>query len=66
MKFSQQLGEMSEELNVLGKEVDKSRKSGKELGARLERGLNEQEGLVEKVRKGFHLDLTNERRDITD
>ena len=49
MKFSQQLGEMSEELNVLGKEVDKSRKSGKELGARLERGLNEQEGLVEKV-----------------
>lgn len=51
---------------MLGKEVDKSRKSGKELGARLERGLNEQEGLVEKVRKGFHLDLTNERRDITD
>jgi len=40
---------MSDELSVLGKEVEKTRKSGKELGTRLERGLNEQEGLVEKV-----------------
>lgn len=53
LKFSLQLSEMSDELSVLGKEVEKTRKSGKELGTRLERGLNEQEGLVEKARVRF-------------
>lgn len=41
---------MSDELAVLGKETDKVRKATKELGTRLERGLQEQETLVDKVR----------------
>jgi len=49
LKFSNQLAEMSEELSTLSREVDKVRKSSKEIGTRLERGLNEQESLVEKV-----------------
>lgn len=49
LKFAAQLSEMSEELTTLGKEVEKHRKTSKELGGRLERGLLEQEGLVDKV-----------------
>ena len=49
LKFAAQLTEMSEELTSLGKEVEKHRKTSKELGGRLERGLQEQEGLVDKV-----------------
>lgn len=49
MKFATQLSEMSEELSTLSREVEKVRKSSKELGSRLERNLNEQDGLVEKV-----------------
>ncbi|GJN90452.1 hypothetical protein Rhopal_003463-T1 [Rhodotorula paludigena] len=49
LKFAAQLGEMSDELAVLGKEVEKSRKATKDLGARLEKGLQEQEGLVDKA-----------------
>lgn len=50
VKFASQLSDMADELAVLGKEVDKSRKATKDLGARLEKGLQEQEGLVDKVR----------------
>ncbi|GAA5970788.1 hypothetical protein JCM3765_006307 [Sporobolomyces pararoseus] len=53
LKFSQQLMEMSEELSSLSRETEKLRKSSKEIGTRLERNLNEQEGLVEKSRIRF-------------
>ncbi|SCZ87902.1 BZ3500_MvSof-1268-A1-R1_Chr2-3g05370 [Microbotryum saponariae] len=53
LKFAAQLAEMSDELALLGKEVDKNRKSSKELGTRLERGLAEQESLVDKARTRF-------------
>ncbi|SGZ20426.1 BQ5605_C021g09275 [Microbotryum silenes-dioicae] len=53
LKFAAQLAEMSDELALLGKEVDKNRKSSKELGTRLERGLAEQESLVDKARGRF-------------
>ncbi|BGP41630.1 Rho GTPase-activating protein [Rhodotorula kratochvilovae] len=53
LKFAAQLSEMSDELAVLGKEVEKSRKATKDLGARLEKGLQEQEGLVDKARIRF-------------
>lgn len=49
LKLAAQLAEISDELTNLGKEVDKSRKTTKELGTKLERGLSEQEGLVDKV-----------------
>lgn len=41
---------MSDELAVLNKEVDKNRKVAKELAAKLEKGLQEQEQLVDRVR----------------
>lgn len=50
LKFAAQLGEMSDELNALGKEVDKNRKAAKELASKLEKGLQEQEALVDRVR----------------
>ncbi|SCV74859.1 BQ2448_7888 [Microbotryum intermedium] len=53
LKFAAQLAEMSDELAALGKEIDKNRKSSKELGTRLERGLAEQESLVDKARTRF-------------
>ncbi|KAK4050229.1 Rho GTPase-activating protein [Microbotryomycetes sp. JL201] len=53
LKFAAQLSEISDELSTLGKEVDKVRKASKEHGARLERGLAEQDSLVEKARSRF-------------
>ncbi|GAA5878041.1 hypothetical protein JCM8547_005603 [Rhodosporidiobolus lusitaniae] len=53
LKFAAQLSEMGDELNVLGKEVEKTRKATKDLGTRLERGLQEQETLVDKARGRF-------------
>ncbi|CEQ41510.1 SPOSA6832_03229, partial [Sporobolomyces salmonicolor] len=53
LKFAAQLADMSEELVTLGKEVEKNRKASKELGSRLERGLMEQETLVDKARTRF-------------
>lgn len=50
LKFAAQLSEMSDELTALGKEVDKNRKSAKELASKLEKGLQEQEALVDRVR----------------
>ncbi|GAA5985878.1 hypothetical protein JCM11641_005330 [Rhodosporidiobolus odoratus] len=52
-KFATQLSEMSDELSQLGKEVEKTRKTTRELGTRLERALLDQEGLVEKARGRF-------------
>lgn len=40
---------MSDELIILAKEVERSRKSSRELGVRLEKNLAEQEYLVDKV-----------------
>ncbi|KIL65575.1 hypothetical protein M378DRAFT_125410 [Amanita muscaria Koide BX008] len=50
LRFSQRLNEMSEELAVLAKEVDKNRKQAKELASRLERALQESELLTEKCK----------------
>lgn len=49
LRLAAQLTDMSDELVVLGKEVEKNRKSSKDLGTRLERGLAEQEASVDKV-----------------
>lgn len=51
-KFAAQLGEMSDELAVMSKEVDKNRKVAKDLAAKLDKGLQEQEQLVDRVRLG--------------
>lgn len=53
LKFAQRLGEMSEELNNLIKEVDRNRKTAKDTGVRLERNLVEAEASVEKARARF-------------
>lgn len=53
LKFSAQLSEMSEDLQVLAKECDKSRKMNKDLGTRLERGLQDHDNLVDKARSRF-------------
>ncbi|PIL25298.1 transporter [Ganoderma sinense ZZ0214-1] len=58
MKFATRLNEMSEELNNLVKEVDKSRKLTKELATRYERALQESESLTEKTKARF--DMTGE------
>nr|VWO96468.1 Uncharacterized protein [Ganoderma boninense] len=58
MKFALRLNEMSEELNNLVKEVDKSRKLTKELATRYERALQESESLTEKTKARF--DMTGE------
>lgn len=49
LKFAQQLSEMSEELLGISKDVDRTRKGTRDLGVRLERGLSEQDTLVDKV-----------------
>ncbi|PWY98116.1 RhoGAP-domain-containing protein [Testicularia cyperi] len=53
IRFAAKLGEMSDELNNLAKEVDKSRKQAKETGTRLEKNLQEAEAGVEKARGRF-------------
>lgn len=58
LRFASQLGDMSDELLILGKEVEKNRKLSKDLGARLERGLAEQDAIVDKVsQKSSYLKL---------
>lgn len=49
IRFAQKLAEMSEELNNLVKEVDRNRKTARDTGVRLERGLLDAEASVEKV-----------------
>ncbi|ESK94826.1 gtpase activating protein [Moniliophthora roreri MCA 2997] len=58
VRFAQRLNEMSEELANIAKEVDKNRKSTKELATRYERTLQEAEGITEKSRN--RLDTTSE------
>ncbi|KAK4700938.1 Rho GTPase-activating protein RGD1, partial [Phenoliferia sp. Uapishka_3] len=53
LKFAQQLNEMGDELGGINREVEKNRKSSRDLGTRLERGLSEQEALVDKARVRF-------------
>ncbi|THU92989.1 RhoGAP-domain-containing protein [Dendrothele bispora CBS 962.96] len=57
-RFAQRLNEMSEELATIAKEVDKTRKSTKELATRYERALQEAEGLTEKSKN--RLDISSE------
>ncbi|KAF5353151.1 hypothetical protein D9758_008738 [Tetrapyrgos nigripes] len=57
-RFAQRLNEMSEELATIAKEVDKTRKSTKELSTRYERALQEAEGLTEKSKT--RLDVSSE------
>ncbi|KIY63658.1 Rho GTPase activation protein [Cylindrobasidium torrendii FP15055 ss-10] len=58
LRFAQRLHEMSDELNTLSKEVDKNRKSTKDLATRYERALLESESITEKCKT--RLDLTSE------
>ncbi|EEB90971.1 hypothetical protein MPER_10749, partial [Moniliophthora perniciosa FA553] len=58
IRFAQRLNEMSDELANIAKEVDKNRKSTKELATRYERALQEAEGVTEKSRN--RLDTTSE------
>ncbi|KAJ3827235.1 Rho GTPase activation protein [Lentinula raphanica] len=58
IRFSQHLNEMSEELANIAKEVDKNRKSTKDLVTRYERALQESESNTEKCKN--RLDITTE------
>ncbi|KAF9461544.1 Rho GTPase activation protein [Collybia nuda] len=58
LRFSQRLNEMSDELAVLAKEVDKNRKQTKDLATRYERALQESEVATEKSKN--RLDITSE------
>ncbi|EIN09430.1 GTPase activating protein [Punctularia strigosozonata HHB-11173 SS5] len=58
IRFAQRLNEMSEELANLAKEVDKNRKTSKELANRYERALQESEQATEKSKSRF--DMTAE------
>ncbi|KAK7060825.1 Rho GTPase-activating protein [Paramarasmius palmivorus] len=58
IRFAQRLNEMSDELANIAKEVDKNRKTTKELATRYERALQEAEGVTEKSRN--RLDTTSE------
>ncbi|KAL4066200.1 Rho GTPase activation protein [Scleroderma yunnanense] len=58
IRFAQRLNEMSEELASLAKEVDKNRKSTKELASRYERSLQEAEMNMEKSKT--RLDVSSE------
>ncbi|KAK7466328.1 Rho GTPase-activating protein [Stygiomarasmius scandens] len=57
-RFAQRLNEMSEDLANIAKEVDKTRKTNKELSTRYERALQEAEGLTEKSKN--RLDVSSE------
>ncbi|KAK0566095.1 Rho GTPase-activating protein [Tilletia horrida] len=53
LRFANQLSSISDELTTLAKEVDKSRKTARETGLRLERSLQEAETGVDKARARF-------------
>lgn len=55
LKMATQLHEMSEQLVEMAREVEKARKTSKELGNRLERNLVDSEGQTEKCRVRFDL-----------
>ncbi|CAE7217022.1 unnamed protein product [Rhizoctonia solani] len=50
IRFAQRLAEMSDELASLAKEVEKNRKSAKDLGTRYERALQDAEAAMEKAK----------------
>ncbi|CAE6509538.1 unnamed protein product [Rhizoctonia solani] len=50
VRFAQRLAEMSDELASLAKEVEKNRKSAKDLGTRYERALQDAEAAMEKAK----------------
>ncbi|KAK2465708.1 hypothetical protein APHAL10511_002252 [Amanita phalloides] len=58
LRFSQRLNEMSDELAILAKEIDKNRKQTKELASRYERAL--QESIVATGKSKSRLELTSE------
>lgn len=53
VKMAQQLSEMSEQLIETAREVERSRKTAKELGNRLERNLTDSESQTDKSRGRF-------------
>jgi len=55
--MSLQLTEMSEQLIEMAREVERSRKSAKDLGARLERNLTDSEISTEKSRNRFDVSV---------
>jgi hypothetical protein len=57
IKMSLQLTEMSEQLIEMAREVERSRKSAKDLGARLERNLTDSEISTEKSRNRFDVSV---------
>ncbi|KAG8728063.1 hypothetical protein FRC12_022048 [Ceratobasidium sp. 428] len=50
VRFAQRLAEMSDELASLAKEVERNRKSAKDLGSRYERALQDAEAAMEKAK----------------
>ncbi|CAE6451744.1 unnamed protein product [Rhizoctonia solani] len=50
VRFAQRLAEMSDELASLAKEVERNRKSAKDLGTRYERALQDAETAMEKAK----------------
>lgn len=50
VRFAQRLAEMSDELAGLAKEVERNRKTAKDLGSRYERALQDAEGAMEKAK----------------
>jgi len=57
IKMATQLMEMSEQLIEMAREVEKSRKSAKDLGVRLERNLTDSEVSTEKSRGRFDVSV---------
>ena len=55
IRMALQLGEMSDQLVGVAREVEKSRKTAKELGSRLEKNLGDSELQTEKCRNRFDL-----------
>lgn len=53
LRFANQLMEMVEQLTALGKEIEKARKTGKEMGVRLDKTLADSEASMEKARQRF-------------
>lgn len=62
LRFSSKLAEMSDELNNIAKEVEKSRKIQKDTGSRFERILQEQEALTEKAKLRYDTALEEVER----
>ena len=55
IRMATQLGEMSDQLIEVAREVEKSRKTAKELGSRLEKSLGDSEAHTDKCRNRFDI-----------